>query len=90
MFVNYQLNLIVQILVLLRQLNEKEMKYHGENTNELTERFRIYDDQLGKFELLREELLQKDKLISDLQTVVNNGANRLKLNRSHSPVTPVC
>lgn len=56
----------------------------------MTERFRIYDDQLSKFELLREELLQKDKLISDLQTVVNNGAYRSKSNRSYSPVTPVC
>jgi len=79
----------------LRQLNEKERVSNGGNDSEFTERFRIYDDQLSKFEQLREELNQKDKLISDLQTVVNSGisSHRSKSSKSKnmncSPITPV-
>ncbi|CAI6344212.1 unnamed protein product [Macrosiphum euphorbiae] len=82
------------ILVLLRQLNEKESASNGGDGSEFTERFRIYDDQLSKFEQLREELNQKDKLISDLQTVVNSGisSHRSKSSKSKtmnsSPITP--
>lgn len=79
----------------MRQLNEKERVSNGGNGSEFAERFRIYDDQLSKFEQLREELNQKDKLISDLQTVVNNGigSHRSKSskckNMNSSPITPV-
>ncbi|XP_050420539.1 chromosome-associated kinesin KIF4 [Adelges cooleyi] len=77
------------ILVLLRQLNEKEKSstLRGDN-NELSDRLRIYDEQLSKFEQLREELNQKDKLISDLQNLVNNDSNKLKSNHIKSPITP--
>lgn len=79
----------------MRQLNEKESASNEGNGSEFTERFRIYDDQLSKFEQLREELNQKDKLISDLQKVVNNGisSHRSKSSKSKnmnsSPITPV-
>jgi len=61
---------------------------------EFAERFRIYDDQLSKFEQLREELNQKDKLILDLQTVVNSGVGSYRSksskskNMNSSPITP--
>jgi len=76
-------------------LNEKERLSNGGNGGEFAERFRIYDDQLSKFEQLREELNQKDKLILDLQTVVNSGIgpHRSKSSKSKnmnsSPITPV-
>uniref|UniRef100_A0A2S2NYZ2 Chromosome-associated kinesin KIF4 n=1 Tax=Schizaphis graminum TaxID=13262 RepID=A0A2S2NYZ2_SCHGA len=82
------------ILVLLRQLNEKERVSNGGNGGEFAERFRIYDDQLSKFEQLREELNQKDKLILDLQTVVNSGVGSYRSksskskNMNSSPITP--
>lgn len=56
--------------------------------SEAAERFRIYDDQLSKFDQLREELNKKDKLISDLQKVVNSNTH-LKISNIKSPVTPV-
>lgn len=73
----------------MRQLNEKERISNGGNGSEFVERFRIYDDQLSQFEQLREELSKKDKLISDLQEVVNSNLYRSKLNYMHSPLTPV-
>lgn len=74
----------------MRQLNEKERISNRDNGSELAVRLRIYDDQLSKFEQLREELNQKDKLISDLQTVVNSNSYNSKSNKINSPVTPVC
>lgn len=71
---------------MLRRLNEKE-RISSEGS-EAAERFRIYDDQLSKFDQLREELNQKDKLISDLQKVVNSNTY-LKVKNIKSPVTPV-
>lgn len=59
------------------------------SSNEYAERFRIYDDQLSKFEQLRDELNAKDQLILDLQAVVNSNTNHLQTNNTHSPVTPV-
>ncbi|XP_025416785.1 chromosome-associated kinesin KIF4-like [Sipha flava] len=76
------------ILILLRQLNEKEKTVSGSNCNEYFERLRIFDDQFSKVEQLKEELNQKDKLILDLQTVVNNGLHRSKSNKMFSPITP--
>jgi len=73
----------------LRQLNEKERISNEVNGSEFTERFRIYDDQLSQFEQLREELSKKDKLILDLQAIVNSNSYRLKINNIHSPLTPV-
>lgn len=77
----------------MRQLNEKERTSNGDNSSEFADRFRIYDDQLSKFEQLREELKQKDKLISDLQTVVNSGGigshHSKSKNMNSSPITPV-
>jgi hypothetical protein len=73
----------------LRQLNEKEKTVSGSNCNEYFERLRIFDDQFSKVEQLKEELNQKDKLILDLQTVVNNGLHRSKSNKMFSPITPV-
>jgi len=76
------------ILVLFRQLNEKERLSNEGINSGLVERIRIHDDQLNKFELLREELSQKDKLIFDLQAVVNSGTHHSKLNHVHSPISP--
>lgn len=73
----------------MRQLNEKERISNGGNGSEFTERFRIYDDQLSQFEQLREELSKKDKLILDLQAVVNSNSYRSKIKNMHSPLTPV-
>lgn len=72
---------------MLRRLNEKERISNGDIGGE-AERFRIYDDQLSKFDQLREELNRKDKLISDLQKVVNSNTY-LKVKNMPSPVTPV-
>ncbi|XP_050544001.1 chromosome-associated kinesin KIF4 [Daktulosphaira vitifoliae] len=78
------------ILVLLRQLNEKEKSLSTVGTNnDMCERLRIYDEQLSKFEQLREELSQKDKLISDLQSLVNSSSNSVKSNVIKSPITPI-
>lgn len=77
----------------MRQLNEKERlsSPDGVNNSELAERLRMYDDQLSKFEQLREELSLKDKLITDLQSIVNNSSNRSKPTNTcmESPVKPV-
>lgn len=82
--------LTFQILVLLRQLNEKERNASNvANDDELATRLNIYDEQLSKFELLREELDKKDKLISDLQALVDSTAHRSKLNKFNSPVSKV-
>lgn len=65
---------------------------NGTNNNELLERLRIYDDQLSKFEQVREELLVKDKLISDLQQIANNSSkdcSKVKNVYSGLPLTPV-
>jgi len=76
--------------VLLRQLNEKEKISNGGNGSEFTERFLIYDHQLSQFERLREELNKKEKLISDLQEIVNSNSYRSKLNNAHSsPVSRI-
>lgn len=75
---------------MLRQLNEKERKVNGENSNELTECLRIYDDQLSKFEQLRDQLTQKEKVISDLNILINNSSKHyLTSNIITSPITPV-
>lgn len=71
----------------MRQLNEKERKSNGNSGNEFTERLRIYDDQLSKFEQLRDQLAQKEKIISDLRILVNN--NKHSKSNITSPVTPV-
>lgn len=75
---------------MLRQLNEKERNaFNGASDDELATRLNIYDEQLSKFELLREELDKKDKLISDLQALVDSGAHRSKLNKFNSPVSKI-
>lgn len=61
----------------------------GSSCNEYSERLRIFDDQFSKFEQLKEELTQKDKLILDLQTVVNNSIHQSKSNKMYSTITPV-
>lgn len=61
----------------------------GSSSNEYSERLRIFEDQFSKFDQLREELNQKDKLILDLQTFVNSNKHRSKLNKMSSPITPV-
>lgn len=69
-------------------MNEKERLCNGGNDSEsIAERFRIYDDQLSKFEQLRAELNQKEKLISDLQQVVNSSKQHLQSNNMQSPVS---
>lgn len=73
----------------MRQLNEKEKIFNRDSNHDFADRFRIYDDQLSKFEQLREELSQKDKLISDLQGVVNNGLHSSNLKKVDLPITPV-
>lgn len=71
-------------------MNEKDRISNGANNDsELVERLRMYDHQLGKFEQLQEELFQKDKLISDLQVIVNNSTRYSKPNNIYSPNTPV-
>lgn len=73
---------------MLRQLNEKDRKSNGNNDNEFTERLRIYDDQLSTFEQLRDQLAQKEKIISDFKILVNS-SKHFKSNIITSPVTPV-
>lgn len=72
----------------MRQLNEKEIKSHSDNSHKLAKR-KIFSDQLNKMDEMKQELIKKDKLISDLQTLVNSGSSDTKSKRVHSPVSLV-
>lgn len=65
----------------MRQLNEKEIKCHSDNSTQLA-KLRIFNDQLSKMEQMKEDLVHKEKLILDLQKLVNSETQS-------KPMTPV-
>lgn len=67
----------------MRQLNEKEIKCHSDNSTQLA-KLKIFSDQLSKMEQMKEDLVQKEKLILDLQKLVNSEAQS-----KPKPMTPV-